>query len=588
MTDRGWRPDRRPRWSFRPCRRALLVVSCLLALAGCTPPGLPPPIAPAPSSGSGAPRPGEPAVTIGVDGQVHGFNPHAIADYSPAAAAVAQLVLPSVSTAAADGSRTLNRDVVHSAVVSSTAPFTVTYTLDRNAAWSDGTPITAEDFSYLRDQMLIQPGTVDPAGYRLITGIVSRDAGKSVDVSFRHPLADWSTLFSPLLPAHLLKDSPGGWTQGLANGIPVSGGRYKMQGYDPVTGEITLVRNDKYWGSPPGPSTAVLRLGAAGTLIAALRRGDLQAVLLRPGAADERLLEQAVPADRRQQVPLPGTVQLVFNTASGPTAQVQVRRAIAAGVNLDAVRAALDGGNAAGGAPVPSLTELPDRAGPAGQDVVAGGASAALAALAAAGYSRQSLYLTRAGTTLTLRMTYDSTDTRMALAARLVQSQLADLGIEIDLVRNAPLAAINEQLAAGTVDLGLVFVPRSSSTVLAAASAFSCPVAGSGSASGTGTGTGLTAQDGGSSTPAVRTGNLSGFCSSVVEPLLDQATAGTAPPALAAGLAAQLAAAVPVLPISRPAAVFAASAAITARVGAAGSGYFSAGPIGTLASWPAN
>lgn len=573
MSDSGWRPVRRPRSSLSLPRGTALLLGCLAVavIAGCTPPGLPAPIAPAPSSGSGATPAGEPAVTIGVDGEVHGFNPHAMADYSPAAAAVDQLVLPSVSSVRADGTTQLNRDLVQTAVVSSTDPFTVTYTLDRNAAWSDGTPITAEDFSYLRDQMLVQPGTVDPAGYRLITGIVSRDAGKSVDVTFSGPLADWQTLFSPLLPAHILKDSPGGWTQGLANGLPVSGGRYKMQSYDPVTGEITLVRNDKYWGAPPGPSTAVIRIGADAALTAALRRGDVQAVLLQPDAADQQVLEQAVPADRRELVPLPGTVQLVFNTDSGPTANLQVRWAIAGGLDLTAIRSALDGGNTGASAAASSLVDLPDPAAPATGTLVTGGTAAALAALGAAGYRRESLYMTKADTTLTLRLTYDSTDPGMAAAARLVQSQLAGIGIEIELVREAPLAAINEQLASGTADLGLVFLPRSSSTGVAVASAFGCPLPASGTRPG-------------ESTPLVRTGNLSGFCSTEVQPLLEEAVEDAPTEALDA----QLTAALPVLPISRPAAVFAASATIMAKVRAGHSDSSFAGPISSLPSWPAN
>ena len=539
-------------------------------LAGCTPPGLPAPIAPAPNSGVGAPPATEPSVTIGVDSAVHGFNPHAIADYSPAAAAIAELVLPSVSSVQSDGSIRFNGDVVEKAVVSASTPFTVTYTLNRNASWSDGTPITAEDFSYLRDQMLVQPATVDPAGYRLITGIVSRNAGKSVLVSFQHPLADWQTLFSPLLPAHLLKDSPGGWTQGLAAGIPVSGSRYKMQSFDPVTGEIALARNDKYWGAQPGPSVAVFRIGSAATLTAALARGDLQAVLLQPNAVDQQALERAIPADRRSAVPLPGTVQLVFNATTGPTADVLVRQAIAAGLDLDRIRAALDGGNALGSAVPSSLTTLPDMAGhPTGPTARTDDAAAAAADLDAAGYHRESLYMSKAGSTLTLRLTYDSTNPRMVAAARLVQSQLAVIGVDINLIREDPLTAVDQQIATGTVDLGLTFVPRQSFDALAAASAFGCP-APSGSHGDTRT------------LPAVRTGNLSGWCSAQVQNLLDHALEGTAEPTLDHELSANL----PVLPISRPSAVFAANAAITAQVNFSSSRSPFTGPISTLASWP--
>ncbi len=348
MTGQAQRRGRRA-VSRRPGRLLAVAGLGLLVLAvGCTPPGLPAPIAPAASSVVGSVPAAEAAVTVGVDGAVVGFNPHAIADYSPAELAVAGLVLPSVSTVAADGAVELNRDLVEKAQVTSGNPFTVTYTLNRNASWSDGTPITAEDFSYLRDQMLVQPGTVDPAGYRLIASIVSRDAGKSVDVIFVHRVADWETLFSPLLPSHILKDSPGGWTEGLSAGLPVSGNRYKMQSNDVATGEITLVRNDKFWGSQPGPPTAVIRIGTASALIDALGRGDLQAVLLQPDTANQRTLDQIVPVDRRTAVPLPGTVQLVFNTAAGATADRNVRAAVAAGLDLTQLRSALQGGNPAG------------------------------------------------------------------------------------------------------------------------------------------------------------------------------------------------------------------------------------------------
>ena len=546
-------------------------MAALVLATACTPPGLPAPIAPAPSSAGGSIPAGPAAVTIGVDGSVIGFNPHAIADYSPADAAVSELVLPSVSSVAADGSVRLNTDVVQKAEVTSTDPFTVTYTLDRNAAWSDGTPITAEDFSYLRDQMLVQPGTVDPAGYRLITAIVSRDAGKSVDVTFSQKVPDWLSLFSPLLPSHILKDSPGGWTQGLAGGIPVSGNRYKMQGYDAVTGEITLVRNDKYWGTPPGPSTAVLRIGAASALIQALARGDLQAVLLQPDAADQRALEAAVPADRRVMVGLPGTVQLVFNAADGATADPNVRLAVAQALDVTALRSSLDGGNPVGGAPAPSLVSLPPVGSAAGEGSTATHNSAgALAALAAAGYHRQSLYMSRAGQVLRLTLAYPSDDVRMAAAARLIQTQLAAVGIEVDLLRDAPRAVVDSRLALGTVDLGLVMVNRGPSDAMSAASAFGCPLP-------------VAAVSGGTAPAALpRAGNLSGFCSAPVQDLLDRALTSGVP----AELAAELSAARPVLQLSRPSATFATSAALAPQVAAAGPGWVFAGPLSGLPGWP--
>jgi len=539
-----------------------------LLLCGCTPPGLPAPIAPAESSAAGSIPTTDAGVTIGVDGAVTGFNPHAIADYSPAEMAVAGLVLPSVSTVAPNGSVELNRDLVEKAEVTSTDPFTVTYTLDRNASWSDGTPITAEDFSYLRDQMLVQPGTVDPAGYRLIASIVSRNAGKSVDVTFVNPVADWAALFSPLLPSHLLKDSPGGWTQGLAAGIPVSGNRYKMQNNDTVTGEITLVRNDKFWGTQPRPATAVIRIGTATALIDALDRGDLQAVLLQPDAADQRTLDKIVPADRRAPVLLPGTIQLVFNTAGGATAQQKVRRAVAAGLDLPQLRAVLTGGNPDGGAAVPSLVTL---SAVGSSQIVTDDPDLAVADLVAAGYHRGPVYMSKNGEILRLTLTYRSDDPRLAAAAQLIQSQLEAIGVEVLLLRDSSSAAVDSRMALGRVDLGLVMVPRGPFDALAAGSAFDCPLPAAQQA-------GITP-----AAPLPRAGNLSGYCSAEVQPMLDRAaSSGTVRPELNDALSAD----VPVLPITRPSATFAASALIAPQLGLSGPGWDFSGPLTGLPVWP--
>ncbi len=347
-------------------RRAIgwLVVFVTLGLliAGCTPPNLPAPIAPTGGTSvpSSPPAPG--TVVVGLDGTagpITGFNPYAVADYSPTSQAVASLVLPSAFVTAADGSVSTDADVVDWVAVTSLNPFTVTYLLDRKASWSDGTPITAEDFSYLRDQLLVQPGTVDSAGYRLISAIRSRDAGKTVEVEFAQPFPQWRTLFSPLLPSHLLKDSPGGWSSALDSDIPLSANKYRMASYDPVTGQVTLARNDKYWATPPGPSAVVLRLGDPRDLLAAFNRGDVQALWLSPDGATAQDLADQVPADQRTVLPTPSSVQLVLNTQGGPTGDAHVRTAIVAGLDQGAVVRELTAGWGDGAQTVTSQVALP-------------------------------------------------------------------------------------------------------------------------------------------------------------------------------------------------------------------------------------
>jgi ABC-type transport system substrate-binding protein len=258
----------------RSILRCALAGAVLLLIGACTPPGLPDPITPTGLTSVPTSPPAAGTVVIGLDGRagrLTGFNPYAIADFSPAAQAAASLVLPSTFVVAADGSLTADPDVIDSAEVTTQDPFTVTYTVDRKASWSDGTPVAAEDFSYLREQLLTAPGTVDPAGYRLISDIRSRDAGKTVEVEFSEPFPDWRTLFSPLLPSHLVKDFPGGWGAAFNADIPVSANKYRMNSYDPITGQISLSRNDKYWGTPPQPATVRTSPVAIATAVTVLR-----------------------------------------------------------------------------------------------------------------------------------------------------------------------------------------------------------------------------------------------------------------------------------------------------------------------------
>lgn len=160
-------------------RRATAVGVAALLLAGCTA-DPPPPVESEPTVTTTTVAPvveSENLVVVAVDDIGIGFNPHLLADQSPATSAVSALVLPSPFRPAldpADPAATimlLDPAVLISAEVTSQAPFTVTYRLRPEAQWSDGAPVAAEDFHYLWQQMISQPGVVDPAGYALIDNV---------------------------------------------------------------------------------------------------------------------------------------------------------------------------------------------------------------------------------------------------------------------------------------------------------------------------------------------------------------------------------------------------------------------------------
>lgn len=585
----------------RRWRRVLAVLAIGLAVAACTPPGLPPPIAPSGESASGV-SPVEPGtITVGIEGtsgSVTGFNPYEVADYSLAARTVASLVLPSVFVTGSDGVPRPDPDLVDAVVVTSQDPFTVTYTLDRRAAWTDGTPVTAEDFSYLRDQLLVQPATVDPAGYGLITAIRSRDAGKTVVVEFAAPFPDWRTLFSPLLPSHLMKDFPGGWGAALNADIPLAANQYRMRSYDPVTGQIRLARNDKYWGDPPGPAAVVLRLGDPRDLVAGFARGDLQAVWLGPDVDTVASLEQVAPPERRTTVPEPVSTQLIMNVGAGPTSSQNVRKAIAAALDPPAVADALAAGWTDGARRITSQVRLPaqvpatDGAGPnGGAPIITNDPQVARGQLAAAGYRTDGLYATRAGQVLRLTLGYPTGDPRTAAAARTVQRQLGEAGIEIDLLADNAPSLLETQTAAGALDLSLVELPRGRSDAVATASAFSCAATAAGPPGQAGdsppaaTPTAQTTPAPDPTAVPLRTGNLSGYCAPSVDDLLTASLTRTGGAELDAA-DPELWTALPVFPIVESSTLFAVSPELQSVLDGPRPGWLWTGPLQGLPDWP--
>jgi peptide/nickel transport system substrate-binding protein len=170
-------------------------------------------------------------------------------------------VWPGVQYSKPDGTITTNENLVTSVELTNKSPQTVVYKIDPKAVWSDGTPITVEDFKFYAEAQSGKDENYDPAGttgYEDIQSIVGSDNGKTVTVTFTKPFADWKALFDYIFPAHYFKAKGGGdpvkgWVEGFKvenlgdlSGF-VSGGAYTVTEYK--TGQsMTLSKNAKYWG----------------------------------------------------------------------------------------------------------------------------------------------------------------------------------------------------------------------------------------------------------------------------------------------------------------------------------------------------
>ena len=328
-----------PRW-----RQGVACALSVLLSAGCA---ADPPPAPQSTAtpNAASPPPAAAQVIMAIDSIGAGFNPHLLSDQSPVNAAISALVFPSSFRPTPDpntptGSRwEMDPTLLASAAVTDTTPFTVTYKIRPEAAWTDNAPIAADDFWYLWRQMVSQPGVVDPAGYDLITGVQSVDGGKTAVVTFSQPYPAWRELFNDLLPAHIVKDVPGGFASGLAKAIPVTGGQFRVDTIDPQRDEILLARNDRFWGQPAKPDQILFRrAGVPAALADSIRNGDTQVAQVHGGAAAFAQLS-AIPDVRTARLITPRVMQLTLRAQLPKLADPVVRRAILGLLDVDLLAA---------------------------------------------------------------------------------------------------------------------------------------------------------------------------------------------------------------------------------------------------------
>ncbi|MFV1357389.1 ABC transporter family substrate-binding protein [Mycolicibacterium fortuitum] len=452
---------------------ALVSVPALL-FSGCT--VSPPPAPQSTETTETTPPPPMKATQIimAIDSIGPGFNPHLLSDQSPVNAAVASMVLPSSFRPVPDpksptGSRwELDTTLLESAEVTSENPFTVTYKIRPEAQWTDNAPIAADDYWYLWRQMVGQPGVVDPAGYDLITGVQSVEGGKQAVVTFSQAYPAWRELFNDILPAHIVKDIPGGFGAGLARAMPVTGGQFRVESIDPQRDEILLARNDRYWSAPAKPDLVLFRRGGAPAALAdSIRNGDTQVAQVHGGAATFAQLS-AIPDVRTARIVTPRVMQLTLRAGQPRLEEVQVRRAILGLIDVDLlasvgagddntvtlaqaqVRSPSDPGYVPTAPPAMSREAALDLLRGAGYQIEPEAEPPAPGAPPAPGNGRQRI--TKDGAALSLVLGVASNDPTSVAVANTAADQLRNVGIDASVLALDPVALYGDALTNNRVD----------------------------------------------------------------------------------------------------------------------------------------
>ena len=217
-------------------------------------------------------------------------------------------------------------------------PFTLTYHIHPAARWSDGVPITAQDFIFTLQA--IRRHSI-PQFRQLHSPIRSARAvdRKTLRVVLRSRSASWHDFFGNILPSHALRGSDLAqvWSDRVDNprtGRPIGSGPFLVERLERGR-QLVLRRNPRYWGPHPAyVNRLAIRFAQPSDPSEELRSGELDVAIGVPLAA--------VPAVRQERgmrlVTAANTNFEQLAVQQGPNAHPAlrnklVRRALAYGID---------------------------------------------------------------------------------------------------------------------------------------------------------------------------------------------------------------------------------------------------------------
>jgi peptide/nickel transport system substrate-binding protein len=440
----------------RPLRLAVIFLAFALVIAACG------------GGGGGGGDSGSSSTAIqeggtlsyAADQEPTGFNNNTSKDNGTSVLNVVINMFPPVFRLHPDFSVQLNKDLMDSATQTSEDPQTVVYKIKQEAVWSDGTPVSADDFEYLWRNLNGSVKGNDVAattGYDQIERVTGSDNGKTVTVVFSEPFSDWKSLFYGLLPARYMADVPGGWNTGLDKNpekIPVNG-PYAVAAWEQGQ-SLTLARNDKYVGPKAHLDSIVFRfLPESTTQPAALQNSEVDLIYPQPQLDLVQQVKALPDVTAELNIGL-SFEHLDFNFKNEHLADADVRKAIATGLDISeivdrTVKQFTDEARPLGNRIwLPGQQYYQDHFGQYGKGDTAG----ATKLLEDAGYAKgaDGIYA-KDGKPLSLRISTTAGNQLRETQEQLIQAQMKEIGVDIKIVNADNRKFFGEWLPQGNFDI---------------------------------------------------------------------------------------------------------------------------------------
>jgi peptide/nickel transport system substrate-binding protein len=334
----------------------------------------------------------------------------------------------------ATGQPLRNADLLESAELTATNPVqVVTYRINPQAVWSDGTPITWRDFEAqwraLNGTNLAYQAAVT-TGYEAISSVTQGEDEREAVVTFHTSYGDWQGLYSPLYPLSLMSD-PALFNTGWVDRPLSTAGPFKLEGIDRAAQTITLVRNEQWWGARAKLDRIIYRVIDGDAQIDALANGEIDFIDIGPNV-NHFQRAQSIPGVDLRIAGSPNFRVITFNGRSEVLRDTTVRQALAMCINREAIVQALLGPLGVPTVPLGNHFFMNNQ--PGYQDnsgVVAYDSQKAAAMLDEAGWVPQGDVRRKDGRDLALRFVIPANRAESQQEAELVQGMLADLDVRV-------------------------------------------------------------------------------------------------------------------------------------------------------------
>lgn len=385
------------------------------------------------------------------------FNPNQVDGNLKENVEVMGALLPSAFLAEADATVTVDENYFTSVELTSEDPQVVTYTINPEATWDDGTPITFED---LRAQWSALNGT-NPAylpagttGYEDIASVEAGEDEKQAVVTFARPFAEWQALFGSLLP-RATNSNPQLFNESWIERPGTTAGPFRVENVDQTAQTITLVRNDKWWGEPAKLDRIIYRVTDRAALADALANNEIDFYSI---GSDVNLFQRArgIQGVQIRQATEPLFNHITFNGGEGAIlSDPALRRALAQGINRQAVASALIGQIVPDTTPLGNFIYVQGSADYVDHSQgVAYNPQAAMAALDQLGWVSPGPGQVRSkdGRPLNIRVVTTAGNPISERISQLVQAQLTEVGAGIELIPAASADLFDEFVTPGNFD----------------------------------------------------------------------------------------------------------------------------------------